>query len=117
MGIESRLWVQPSPDGSAKSLIIGQVVGNGPCALILGDNFHGINWRMLSGEPRIEKRGHRFCLSRKDPERYGVVSFDNGRAHTLEEKPQSPRSRYAVTGLYFKPQLLTTRVHLRHQSR
>ena len=97
--------VQPSPDGLAQALIIGsEFVGNGPCALILGDNiFHGDQLAdAVRRASELKKGATVFAYPVNDPERYGVVSFDNeGRAHTLEEKPQSPRSRYAVTGLYF----------------
>ena len=104
-GLNLAYAVQPSPDGLAQALIIGsEFVGNGPCALILGDNiFHGDQLadavRRASG---LKSGATVFAYPVKDPERYGVVSFDDkGRAQTLEEKPQNPRSRYAVTGLYF----------------
>ena len=104
-GLNLAYAVQPSPDGLAQALIIGsEFVGNGPCALILGDNiFHGDQLADAVRRASELKNGATvFAYPVKDPERYGVVSFDKeGRAHTLEEKPQSPRSRYAVTGLYF----------------
>ena len=104
-GLNLAYAVQPSPDGLAQALIIGsEFVGNGPCALILGDNiFHGDQLADAVKRASELKNGATvFAYPVKDPERYGVVSFDKeGRAHTLEEKPQSPRSRYAVTGLYF----------------
>ncbi len=108
-GLNLAYAVQPSPDGLAQALIIGsEFVGNGPCSLILGDNiFYG---HQLSGvlqqRARDLKHGATvFAYRVKDPERYGVVSFDSeGKAETLEEKPARPRSRYAVTGLYFYDQ-------------
>ncbi len=104
-GLNLAYAVQPSPDGLAQALIIGsEFVGNGPCALILGDNiFHGDQLTDAVRRASQLKTGATvFAYPVKDPERYGVVSFDDeGRAQTLEEKPQSPRSRYAVTGLYF----------------
>jgi len=108
-GLNLAYAVQPSPDGLAQALIIGsEFVGNGPCSLILGDNiFHA---HQLSGvlqqRARDLKHGATvFAYRVKDPERYGVVSFDSeGRAETLEEKPKHPRSPYAVTGLYFYDQ-------------
>ena len=107
-GLNLAYAVQPSPDGLAQALIIGsEFVGNGPCALILGDNiFHGDQLSDAVRRASNLKNGATvFAYPVKDPERYGVVSFDDeGKAKTLEEKPQNPRSRYAVTGLYFYDQ-------------
>ena len=107
-GLNLAYAVQPSPDGLAQALIIGsEFVGNGPCALILGDNiFHGDQLSDAVKRASNLKNGATvFAYPVKDPERYGVVSFDDeGKAKTLEEKPQNPRSRYAVTGLYFYDQ-------------
>ena len=108
-GLNLAYAVQPSPDGLAQALIIGsEFVGNGPCALILGDNiFHAHQLSsVLQQRARNLKHGATvFAYRVKDPERYGVVSFDSeGRAETLEEKPKHPRSPYAVTGLYFYDQ-------------
>ena len=104
-GLNLAYAVQPSPDGLAQALIIGsEFVGNGPCALILGDNiFHGDQLAdAVRRASQLKSGATVFAYPVKDPERYGVGSFDDeGRAQTLEEKPQSPRSRYAVTGLYF----------------
>jgi len=104
-GLNLAYAVQPSPDGLAQALIIGsEFVGNGPCALILGDNiFHGDQLAdAVRRASQLKSGATVFAYPVKDPERYGVVSFDDGgRAQSLEEKPQSPRSRYAVTGLYF----------------
>jgi len=104
-GLNLAYAVQPSPDGLAQAMIIGsEFVGNGPCALILGDNiFHGDQLGdTVRRASQLKSGATVFAYPVNDPERYGVVSFDDeGRAQTLEEKPQSPRSRYAVTGLYF----------------
>ena len=107
-GLNLAYAVQPSPDGLAQALIIGsEFVGNGPCSLILGDNiFHGDQLSDAVRHAAALKTGATvFAYPVNDPERYGVVSFDDmGRAQTLEEKPQKPRSRFAVTGLYFYDQ-------------
>ena len=107
-GLNLAYAVQPSPDGLAQALIIGsEFVGNGPCSLILGDNiFHGDQLSDAVRRASALKTGATvFAYPVNDPERYGVVSFDDkGRAQTLEEKPQKPRSRYALTGLYFYDQ-------------
>ena len=104
-GIELTYAVQPSPDGLAQAFIIGKdFIGNDPSALVLGDNiFYG---HSLTGQlQRAAKKTSGatvFAYQVQDPERYGVVEFDtNGRAISLEEKPKAPKSRYAVTGLYF----------------
>jgi glucose-1-phosphate thymidylyltransferase len=104
-GIELSYAVQPNPDGLAQAFIIGKnFIGNDPSALVLGDNiFYG---HSLTGQlQRAAKRTSGatvFAYQVQDPERYGVVEFDvNGRAISLEEKPSAPKSRYAVTGLYF----------------
>mgnify|MGYP003389183849 FL=1 len=104
-GLNLYYGVQPSPDGLAQAFILGaEFIGNNPSALILGDNiFYGHQLSDSLQQASALKRGARvFAYPVRDPERYGVVSFDSeGRAETLEEKPANPRSRYAVTGLYF----------------
>lgn len=104
-GISLRYAVQPEPGGLAQAFHIGEeFVANGPSALILGDNiFHGHDLVSLLGRANERKSGATvFGYHVADPERYGVVSFDeSGRAQTLEEKPEKPKSSYAVTGLYF----------------
>ncbi|MDD3354788.1 glucose-1-phosphate thymidylyltransferase RfbA [Zoogloea sp.] len=104
-GLNLQYAVQPSPDGLAQAFIIGEdFVGNGPSALVLGDNlFYGHDF--ASGLRAASKQtggATVFAYPVHDPERYGVVEFDkDGRAISLEEKPTQPKSRYAVTGLYF----------------
>ncbi len=104
-GINLQYAVQPSPDGLAQAFIIGKdFIGNNPSALVLGDNiFYGQNLpSQLSNALARTEGATVFAYHVADPERYGVVSFDaQGRAQTLEEKPEQPKSNYAVTGLYF----------------
>ena len=104
-GIDIKYAVQPSPDGLAQAFIIGrQFIGDSPCALILGDNiFYGQGFsHQLQSAAGITKGATVFAYPVEDPQRYGVVEFDHsGSAISLEEKPDSPKSRYAVTGLYF----------------
>ncbi|XXK21001.1 glucose-1-phosphate thymidylyltransferase RfbA [Arenicellales bacterium nBUS_48] len=104
-GINLSYAVQPSPDGLAQAFILGsEFIGQQPSALILGDNiFYGHDLTRAVQHAQTLTRGATvFAYPVRDPERYGVVSFDSeGKAETLEEKPSKPRSRYAVTGLYF----------------
>jgi glucose-1-phosphate thymidylyltransferase len=104
-GINLQYAIQPSPDGLAQAFIIGdKFVGNNPSALVLGDNiFYGHDFQQLLGAADQQSRGATvFAYHVKDPERYGVVAFDSqGKASSIEEKPKSPKSNYAVTGLYF----------------
>ncbi|OUS09259.1 glucose-1-phosphate thymidylyltransferase [Gammaproteobacteria bacterium 54_18_T64] len=104
-GINIQYAVQPSPDGLAQAFIIGkEFIGNDPCALILGDNlYYGHNLSQLLQHANEMKSGSTvFAYPVHDPERYGVVEFDSaGKAVSIEEKPTQPKSRYAVTGLYF----------------
>ncbi|MGZ2743906.1 glucose-1-phosphate thymidylyltransferase RfbA [Burkholderia stagnalis] len=104
-GMNIRYAVQPSPDGLAQAFIIGrEFVGNDPSALILGDNiFHGHDLAKQLMRANAQEQGATvFAYHVQDPERYGVVEFDQAfRALSIEEKPDTPRSNYAVTGLYF----------------
>ena len=97
--------MQASPDGLAQAFIIGKdFIGNDPSALVLGDNiFYGHDLHIqLEQAMTIEQGATVFAYHVQDPERYGVVAFDaQGRATSLKEKPSTPKSSYAVTGLYF----------------
>lgn len=104
-GVSIEYAVQTEPRGLAEAFLIGEEFLSGhPCALVLGDNlFHGTNFGdLLSKADHRETGATVFAYPVKDPERYGVVAFDHQRrAISIEEKPMEPKSRYAVTGLYF----------------
>jgi glucose-1-phosphate thymidylyltransferase len=104
-GISISYAVQPSPDGLAQAFIIGeQFIGDDLSALILGDNiFYGHDFHHLLASAKTKQEGASvFAYHVHDPERYGVVDFDqNNKAISIEEKPTNPKSNYAVTGLYF----------------
>jgi glucose-1-phosphate thymidylyltransferase len=104
-GISFTYAIQPAPEGLAQAFLIGKnFIAGSHCALVLGDNiFYGHDlWTRLRSAQDREKGATIFAYPVKDPERYGVVEFDEGGcAKSLEEKPKNPRSRYAVTGLYF----------------
>ncbi len=104
-GLELSYIVQPSPDGLAQAFILGaDFVGDNPSALVLGDNiFYGHGLPELCRNARAREKGATvFAYHVNDPERYGVVDFDKtGKAISIEEKPAKPKSRYAITGLYF----------------
>ena len=104
-GIRLSYAVQPRPEGLAQAFVVGRdFVGGGPSCLILGDNiFHGHDLAGALQRAAASPAGATvFAYPVHDPERYGVVEFDErGRAVSIEEKPASPKSRYAVTGLYF----------------
>ena len=103
-GLNLQYCVQPSPDGLAQAFILGRdFVGGAPSALVLGDNiFHGHDLQQLLNSATSRETGASvFAYHVHDPERYGVVAFDDKkRALSIEEKPKAPRSNYAVTGLY-----------------
>jgi len=104
-GMQISYAVQPSPDGLAQAFIIGeQFINNDSCALVLGDNiFYGHELAHMGQKAAQRTNGATvFAYPVTDPERYGVVEFNaQGQAISLEEKPKTPKSRYAVTGLYF----------------
>lgn len=104
-GIELQYKVQPSPDGLAQAFLLGEEFINGDsCAMILGDNiFHGHGFTKRLKQAASKTSGATvFGYYVDDPERFGVVEFDeNGKAISIEEKPEHPKSNYAVTGLYF----------------
>src|SRR5699024_8989959 len=104
-GIEISYAIQPSPDGLAQAFIIGaDFIGEDSVAMILGDNIfhgHGLKKRLLAAANK-ETGATVFGYYVDDPERFGIVEFDkNGKAISLEEKPEHPKSNYCVTGLYF----------------
>jgi len=104
-GLKLSYAVQPAPEGIAQAFLIGRdFIGNDSCALVLGDNiFYGHELAGNLQTAAAKKRGATvFAYPVRDPERYGVVEFDgHGKAVSIEEKPLTPKSRYAVTGLYF----------------
>ena len=107
-GINLSYKVQPSPDGLAQAFILGEeFIGNDCCAMVLGDNIfygHGFVSTLRAAAANAEQNGRAtvFGYYVPDPERFGVVEFDeNGKAISIEEKPKAPKSNYAVTGLYF----------------
>ena len=110
LGLNISYKIQPAPDGLAQAFIIGEeFINDDPVCLILGDNIfygHGLSKLLLKGKKTIKQtdRALIFGYSVKDPERYGVVSFDNlGKVTQIVEKPKIPASNYAVVGLYFYP--------------
>ena len=104
-GVELSYAVQPSPDGLAQAFIIGEeFIGGEPVAMVLGDNiFHGQGLKKrLRAAAAKEKGANVFGYYVDDPERFGIVEFDDqGKAVSIEEKPEHPKSNYCVTGLYF----------------
>ena len=115
-GVHLSYAVQPSPDGLAQAFIIGrEFIGGEACAMVLGDNiFFGNGFgkllRAATADAEQNARATVFGYYVNDPERFGVVAFDeNGKAISIEEKPKEPKSNYAVTGLYFYPKGVSDR--------
>ncbi len=115
-GLKLHYTVQPSPDGLAQAFLLGEdFIGDNACAMVLGDNiFYGNGFgRILRQSVSIAEQSRRatvFGYYVTDPERFGVVAFDeNGKVTSIEEKPREPKSNYAVTGLYFYPQGVSRR--------
>ena len=115
-GLQLSYKVQPSPDGLAQAFILGKdFIGDDACAMVLGDNiFYGNGMRKALMIARYDaeenKRATVFGYYVPDPERFGVVAFDEkGKAVSIEEKPKNPKSNYAVTGLYFYPKGVSAR--------
>lgn len=118
-GIHLQYAIQPSPDGLAQAFIIGEeFIGDDSCAMVLGDNiFYGNEFsRMLKDSVSAAEEDGRatvFGYYVTDPERFGIVEFDeNGRVISVEEKPAKPKSNYAITGLYFYPQGVSQKAKL-----
>ncbi|MBQ3020182.1 MAG: glucose-1-phosphate thymidylyltransferase RfbA [Clostridia bacterium] len=117
-GINLSYKVQPSPDGLAQAFLLGEeFIGEDACAMVLGDNiFYGNGFsKILRNALNIaetEKRATVFGYYVNDPERFGIVEFDNeGRVISVEEKPKNPKSNYAITGLYFYPSGVSKKAH------
>ena len=117
-GVNLSYCVQPSPDGLAQAFILGEeFIGNDACAMVLGDNiFYGNGFRRILRaaveDAEVNSRATVFGYYVNDPERFGVVAFDEkGRATSIEEKPAHPKSNYAVTGLYFYPSNVSNRAN------
>lgn len=117
-GVHLSYCVQPSPDGLAQAFLLGEAfIGDQPCAMVLGDNiFYGNGFSKVLKEAAVNaeqnNRATVFGYYVNDPERFGVVEFDdNGKVISVEEKPANPKSNYAVTGLYFYPQGVSGMAH------
>ena len=115
-GVSLQYQVQPSPDGLAQAFLLGEeFIGDDACAMVLGDNiFYGNGFgrilRTAVSNAEVDNRATVFGYYVTDPERFGVVAFDqNGQATSIEEKPKEPKSNYAVTGLYFYPKGVSER--------
>lgn len=118
-GIKLSYKVQPSPDGLAQAFLIGEdFIGDDACAMVLGDNiFYGNGFgkalRAAAKSAEVDDRATVFGYYVNDPERFGVVAFDeNGKVISIEEKPNEPKSNYAVTGLYFYPKGVSAKAKL-----
>ena len=117
LGVRLQYKVQPSPDGLAQAFLLGEeFIGDDTCAMILGDNiFYGNGFRnaLQAAVASAEKsRATIFGYYVNDPERFGVVEFDeNGKVLSVEEKPKNPKSNYCITGLYFYPKGVSALAH------
>ena len=109
--------MQPSPDGLAQAFLLGEeFIGDDACAMVLGDNiFYGNGFRKVLKEAAADAESGRatiFGYYVHDPERFGIVEFDeNGKVLSVEEKPKNPKSNYCITGLYFYPRGVSAMAH------
>ena len=117
-GVNLSYKVQPSPDGLAQAFLLGEeFIGDDACAMVLGDNiFYGNGFGKILKQSVINaeqnNRATVFGYYVNDPERFGIVEFDdNGRVLSVEEKPEKPKSNYAITGLYFYPKGVSKMAH------
>ena len=116
-GVRLSYKVQPSPDGLAQAFLLGEeFIGDDACAMVLGDNiFYGNGFRktlIAAAENAEGGRATIFGYYVHDPERFGIVEFDeNGRVISVEEKPKNPKSNYCITGLYFYPKGVSALAH------
>ena len=116
-GIHLQYKVQPSPDGLAQAFLLGEeFIGDDACAMVLGDNiFYGNGFRKVLKEAAEDAEAGRatiFGYYVHDPERFGIVEFDeNGKVLSVEEKPKNPKSNYCITGLYFYPKGVSKMAH------
>jgi len=116
-GIRLEYKVQPSPDGLAQAFLLGEeFIGDDACAMVLGDNiFYGNGFRKVLKEAAEDAESGRatiFGYYVHDPERFGIVEFDeNGKVLSVEEKPKNPKSNYCITGLYFYPKGVSVMAH------
>ncbi len=116
-GISLRYKVQPSPDGLAQAFLLGEeFIGDDACAMVLGDNiFYGNGFRKVLRAAAADAEAGRatiFGYYVTDPERFGIVEFDeNGKVLSVEEKPKNPKSNYCITGLYFYPRGVSAMAH------
>ena len=116
-GIQLSYAVQPSPDGLAQAFLIGEeFIGDEPCAMVLGDNiFYGNGFSAMlreAAENAEDGKATIFGYYVNDPERFGIVEFDeDGKVLSVEEKPKNPKSNYCITGLYFYPKGVSAMAH------
>ena len=117
LGLHLQYKVQPSPDGLAQAFLLGEeFIGDDSCAMVLGDNiFYGNGFGKIlraAAKDAEEGRATIFGYYVNDPERFGIVEFDeNGKVLSVEEKPKNPKSNYCITGLYFYPQGVSAQAH------